>query len=588
MNVNPANDIIKELIAQKLISQEQLDKIKQNVKDEDIEAVLVKEKIIDSEKLAEIKGKIWKVPYVSLLEIDIKRDVLLIISDSVAKNYQLICFNKKGNNIDIGIVDPGNLRAQEAINFFAKGQKFKVKYHVISSASFKKAFDQYKSLSEEVEVALQAREDEEESDKGKKGKKRNKEGIEEISKAAPVSKIVSVIIRHAVDGRASDIHIEPVKNESRVRYRIDGVLHTSLVLPRSVHDAVVARIKVMANAKLDETRLPQDGRIRLDFEGKQIDFRVSILPLVDTEKVVMRILDVSRGAPKLADLGFEGRNFEIISKNIKKTDGLFLVTGPTGSGKSTTLFSVLSMTNKEGVNISTLEDPVEYFLDGVNQSQVRADIGFTFASGLRSLLRQDPDIIMVGEIRDNETAELAIHAALTGHMVFSTLHTNSASATIPRLLDMEVEPFLLASTLNTVLAQRLVRKICSKCKATVEVADDVKKNITAEVEKMYDIVDDEIKKLFDTTVLDKGKKDIIYKGKGCSRCGNSGYSGRLAIAEVIDVDDAVKESIINKTELKNDSEALKNQHFITVKQDGIIRALQGLTSMEEVLRVMAD
>ncbi|MFA5318006.1 MAG: GspE/PulE family protein [Patescibacteria group bacterium] len=550
-----------------------------------IEDILVREKLVDSEKLIEIKAKTKGMPYVNLMERDVAKDALNIISPEVAKNYRVICFNKEKNRIDVGILDAGNFKAVEAINFLANEEGYQVKYHLISEDSFNKSLKQYQTLSEEIEVALKAREEETQSEKTKQDKQRK---TEEVTKAAPVSKIVSVILKHAVEGGASDIHIEPFKKESRVRYRIDGILNTSLVLPISVHGSIVARIKVLANLKLDETRVPQDGRIRVNFGKKRIDFRVSILPLIETEKVVMRILDVSRGAPTLEDLGYEGHNLKIITDNIKQTDGLFLVTGPTGSGKSTTLFSALTLINKEGVNISTLEDPVEYFLDGANQSQIRDEVGFTFATGLRALLRQDPDIIMVGEIRDSETAELAIHAALTGHMVLSTLHTNDAIGTIPRLIDMKVEPFLLASTLNGILAQRLVRRICSYCKIEHEMNDEVKNTIKVEVEKIYELVDDKTKKLFDETILSKGNKSgMLYKGKGCARCGGSGYKGRVSIAEVLDVNDDIRSIIANRKELTHNSEFLKKQKFITVQQDGIIRVLQGITSMEEVLRVMS-
>jgi len=410
-----------------------------------------------------------------------------------------------------------------------------------------------------------------------------------VTKAAPVSKIVSVILKHAVEGGASDIHIEPFKKESRVRYRIDGILNTSLVLPISVHNSIVARIKVLANLKLDETRVPQDGRIRVNFNKKRIDFRVSILPLIETEKVVMRILDVSKGAPTLEDLGYEGRSLKIIKNNIQRSDGMFLVTGPTGSGKYTTLFAALSILNEESINISTLEDPVEYYLDGANQSQIRNEVGFTFATGLRSLLRQDPDVIMVGEIRDSETAELAIHAALTGHMVLSTLHTNDAIGTIPRLIDMHVEPFLLASTLNGILAQRLVRRICNYCKIEEEINEEIRADIIKEVKKMYDVVDDETKKLFDETILSEGSgSKKVSRGKGCARCGDSGYKGRISIGEVLDVDDDIRSIIANKKELNYNSDILKKQRFITIKQDGIIKVLRGITSIEEILRVMSD
>ncbi|MCK9578924.1 MAG: GspE/PulE family protein [Methanoregula sp.] len=586
---NNKQDILTVLLERKIINENQLLELRNSVlasgaKAEDL---LISRKVIDAEKLAEIKAKVWGIGYVNLLEKTITKDVLNIISFEVAENYKVICFNKDDNLIEVGILDYGNLKAIEAVNFLAAENNLQVKYYLISQESFNKALDLYQTLSEEVEVALKARAEEAEAVKEKIGTK--EERTDEITKAAPISKIVSVILKHAVEGKASDIHIEPYKNESRVRYRIDGILHTSLILPLSAHNSIVARVKVLANLKLDETRVPQDGRIRLAFDQKRIDFRVSILPLIEAEKVVMRILDVSKGAPKLEDLGYEGRNLAVINKNIQRSDGMFLITGPTGSGKSTTLFAAMTILNEEGVNISTLEDPVEYFLEGANQSQIREEVGFTFATGLRALLRQDPDIIMVGEIRDGETAELAIHAALTGHMVLSTLHTNDAIGTIPRLIDMHVEPFLLASTLNGILAQRLVRRVCNFCKIEEEISQDVHDDIAEEIKKIYDIVDDKIKKLFDETILSEGPKSKkLYKGKGCTRCGNTGYKGRLSIAEVLDVDDELKSIIANGKELNYKSEVLKKQKFITLKQDGIIRALQGVTSIEEVLRVISD
>lgn len=394
------------------------------------------------------------------------------------------------------------------------------------------------------------------------------------------SKIVSVIIRHAVEGRASDIHIEPMSKESRVRYRIDGILHTSLILPKNVHSAIVGRIKVLADLKLDETRMPQDGRIRTTINNQEIDLRVSVLPLLDEEKIVMRILDVTRGAPTLEDLGFMGPGLKIIKQNLKKTDGLFLISGPTGSGKSTTLFSILTSLNEEGINISTLEDPVEYYVKGVNQSQVRTEIGFTFATGLRSLLRQDPDVIMVGEIRDNETAELGIHASLTGHFVLSTLHTNDALGAIPRLLDMKVEPFLLGSTLNVILAQRLARKICEHCKVEQKMPAEMIEVVTKEIAVTPAAVIEQMLPGYDLKNLK------FYKGRGCNRCGSIGYLGRVALAEVLDVNDRIKKIIMDNEKNLTVADLIKDQNFITMRQDGLIKVLLGLTTMEEVLRTV--
>jgi len=393
-------------------------------------------------------------------------------------------------------------------------------------------------------------------------------------KSAPVTKIISVILRHAIEGRASDIHVEPVANQSRIRYRIDGILHTTIVLPIYVHSALVSRIKVMANLKIDETRVPQDGRIRLNIFNKDVDFRISTLPLVMYEKVVMRILSTPEKAPTLQDLGFEGLQLAKMMSNIRKPNGMFLVTGPTGSGKSTTLFAVLSALNSEAVNITTLEDPVEYFIAGVNQSAIRGEVGFTFANGLRSLLRQDPNIIMVGEIRDNETASLAIQASLTGHFLLSTLHTNSAVGAIPRLYDMKVEPFLLSNTCNLLAAQRLVRKICIHCKEEVKIDPKVMYRIAEEFQAIPD------RALYGG--INKSSPMKFFRGRGCPRCGGSGYSGRSAVVEAIDVTKQMKDLITTGFRRKEVEEELKRQDFITMKQDGIIKTLLGITSLEEV------
>ncbi len=549
---------------------------KENKKAEDI---LLKKKIINSTELNELKSKIYNLVLVDLTEKEINENVINIIPKEVSENYKIICFNKENNKIQIGIIDPENFKAIEAIDFLAKDNNLSVQYFLISNKSFKVAFKKYKTLNKELDTALKTHAEEEnlmnvDDHDGMK--------LKQVTKSAPVAKIVSVIIRHAVEGGASDIHIEPSRQESRIRYRIDGILHTSLVLPRSVHPAIVARIKVMANLKLDETRIPQDGRIRLIINDREIDFRVSILPLVGAEKVVMRILDTAKGAPKLDELGFQGEQLEVINNNIKKTEGMLLVTGPTGSGKSTTLFSIIEELNKDGVNISTLEDPVEYQIKGVNQSQVKPIIGYTFASGLRSFLRQDPDIIMVGEIRDKETAELATHAALTGHFVLSTLHTTSAIGAIPRLVDMNIEPFLLGSTLHTVIAQRLARKICEHCKEKIEVPKIYKEKSKKYIEEISVGYIKKIIKDFDVNNF------YFYKGKGCSKCGNTGYKGRLSICEILDVNGKIKEMILGGKKHISVEDVQKNQKFITMIQDGFIKVIQGLTTIEEISRILKD
>ena len=539
------------------------------------EQLLESDAAIKAENLAKVKGKVLNIPYKSLEgeEIDVK--VLKILPQDLAVNYRMVIFEKEGNELHVGQVDPTNYKASQALEFLARKKNLQVKYFIISPQSFSTAVKSYGSIKEEVGEALGFAE--------KKFAPKDGETIEEattleeVIKSAPVSKIASVILRHAIEGGASDIHIEPQGNKSKIRFRIDGVLHTSIILPIYVHAALVSRVKVISNLKIDETRVPQDGRIRLTIDNRNIDFRVSIIPLVSQEKVVMRILESPEKAPTFESLGFFGIPLEQMEKNLKRPNGLFLVTGPTGSGKSTTLFSALSILNQEGININTLEDPVEYRVMGVNQSQVRSELGFTFATGLRALLRQDPDIIMVGEIRDKETSQLAIHAALTGHFVLSTLHTNDAIGTIPRFMDMGAEPFLLASTLNVIIAQRLIRKICENCK----VKDDVPPEIREEIRN--DLATIPEKAWYKGTK--ENKEMIFHRGEGCTQCGGSGYKGRLAIAEILPINHQMREIIAQGFSAKAVEEELKKVNFIDLKRDGWLKALLGLTSIEEVYRV---
>lgn len=573
--------LLSILLQEKLIDGEKVDVLLEESQKtgKSIEALIDESGQIEEEKLAEVKGKIFNLPYVNLVGREIKYEDLNIISKDVAENNRVVSFEKIDGAVNVGIVNPGNIAAMEAINFLAKEKNFSVKYFIISPASFRDAAKKYEILKKEVEKVLEIaeerfREEEKEIEEIPVGE------VAEAIKKAPVSKMVAMIMKYSVDNKASDIHIEPAFKESRVRYRIDGVLRPRLALPAYIHAAVVARIKVLANLKLDETRIPQDGRIRQVINGRNVDFRISTLPLMDQEKVVMRVLETATKAATLEDLGFRGRAVEIISREIKRPHGLLLVTGPTGSGKSTTLYTALSMVNREGINLVTLEDPIEYYIEGVNQSQIRPEIGFTFAAGLRSLLRQDPNIIMVGEIRDNETAELAIHAALTGHLIFSTLHTNDAAGAIPRLIDMKVEPFLLSSTLNVVIAQRLVRKICSFCKEEIAMPADVTKNIRNELISMP--------KKFLPPGVDLDSPFKLWHGVGCARCNNEGYTGRVVISEVLEVTDNLKRIIAEGFNIKNFNEERKNQDMVNMKQDGFLKVLEGLTTVEEVLRATQE
>jgi len=558
-----------------LISQEVVESLikKYEKGEKSLDDVLIESKKIDEETLLAQKSEFYNLPSVELEKKVPNKEVQSLFPKEVIANYHIVPFEKEDDIVRIAMVNPENLKAREAVDFLARQKGWNTQFYVTTEKGFKYTYEQHSgNLSTEVSEALEIADQSEEESKEEKIKT-NKE-LEEVVKSAPVSKMVSVILRHAVEGGASDVHIEPQDEETRVRYRIDGDLHSTLSLPKYIHNSIVSRIKVLANLKLDETRKPQDGRIHMNINDKQIDFRVSTLPLTGSEKVVMRILDVTRGAPTLESLGFMGRNFEVIKSHIKKPNGMFLVTGPTGSGKSTTLFSALSILNEEKVNIVTLEDPVEYYLPGVNQSQVRPEVDFNFATGLRSILRQDPDIIMVGEIRDNETASLAVQAALTGHIVLSTLHTNNAVGAIPRLLDMKVEKFLLATTINILQAQRLVRKTCEYCKKEYKPSDDL---IQKTKEIVLSIPDKYIYKGVDKTKL------VFYKGEGCSKCGNSGYSGRIAISEVLENTKQMQDIIAKGFERSLVEKELLEQGFISMMQDGIMKVLLGLTTPDEVI-----
>ncbi len=477
------------------------------------------------------------------------------------------------------MTEPSDLRALEALEFLARQYDYRIELYLTSKAGLRAALDKSKNISTEVGEALTVMKmREEEKAAGVAKKPKEEESSRKIAPDAPIIKIVDVMIKHAITARASDIHIEPQEKELRIRYRIDGVLHSSLVVPKIVHQGIVSRIKILSNLKIDEQRLPQDGRFHMDVENRSIDFRVSTLPTVNGEKLVMRILDKSGGVPTFEDLGLFGLKLAKLKENITKSHGMLLVTGPTGSGKSTTLYAVLNVLNKIGVNIVTLEDPVEYFIGGINQSQINPDIGLTFASGLRSILRQDPNIIMVGEIRDKETAELAVHSALTGHLVFSTLHTNDAIGAIPRLLDMGIEAFLLTASINAVMAQRLVRKICSNCKQEVDVPTDVKKIFT---DKLQGIPAEEAKGID----LQKIK---IFKGKGCKVCGDSGYQGRVAIYEVMAISDKIKNLILERQAITKIRDQAVSEGMIFMEQDGLLKVLKGVTTLEEVIRVTKE
>jgi type IV pilus assembly protein PilB len=539
---------------------------------------LLSERYLSEEQLTQARGLFFNLPYIDLRSRSVKKEVLEVAPKEAVSNYKFVPFEIENSVLRVALTDPTNLSALEALEFLSQKKKYRVELYITSYSSFQSIFRKTGNMTTEVTAALKAVEEEKE-EKKKTRKIVEEESVEQkIVDEAPISKIVDVVIRHAIEGRASDIHIEPSEEDLRVRYRIDGILHSSLILPKAVHSAIVSRIKILSNLKIDEQRLPQDGRFHINLDGKPIDFRVSTFPTVVGEKVVLRILDKSTGAPTLEELGVDGRALKIMNESIKRPYGMFLMTGPTGSGKSTTLYAILSLLNKPGVNIVTLEDPVEYFIDGINQAQIKPEIGLTFASGLRSILRQDPNIIMVGEIRDKETAELAVNSALTGHLVFSTLHTNSAAGAVPRLIDMGVEPFLLTASVNLLAAQRLVRKICDKCKGEQKVIDSVADLIRTE---LTGVPEEELNGV-------DLKNPKLYIGRGCPVCGNTGFRGRIGIFEVLPITKQIQNLINERTlESKILDQAVK-EGLIFMRQDGLLKALRGQTTIEEVIRATKE
>ena len=512
---------------------------------------------------------------------NIAGSVVNIVPKEVAKKHKMMAFDRTDKVIKIAMVDAESVEALNVLNFISDREGLPVELYVVSPEIFSEIFSHYDEASEALQDALESFREIEDGDTiGKKDDaKQKKESELENLKDAPVAKLVEVLISHAVEGKASDIHVEPMDKDYRVRFRVDGVLHVSLIFPLEIGPVVVSRIKILANLKIDEKRKPQDGRFRLNFKGKDIDFRVSSLPVVGGEKIVMRILDKESGTSSVEMLGLLGKALEDIKLAIKETYGMVLITGPTGSGKSTTLYTLLKILNSEDRNIITLEDPVEYFIEGLNQSQIRPEIGYTFASGLRTILRQDPNVIMVGEIRDAETAELAVHAALTGHLMFSTLHTNTAIGAIPRLIDMGIEPFLLSSALRMVIAQRLVRRICEKCKEEIKVSDTVSNSVRKKIEKISP------KELVSYGV-DLSNELKFYHGKGCEACNGTGLKGRVAIYEAVPITENIKNIIIEKG---GSEELIKKERdaagVLSIEQDGVLKILQGLTTIEEVERV---
>jgi len=573
--------LIRELLNRGVLKEENIAPLEFEMKKDGKteEEFLLEKGIIKEEDLFSLKSEMLNIPIKKVDVDDVPLETLALIPEETAKYYRMIPLVKTDNSLEIGMINPEDLKAQEALKFLARQNNFNYKVFLITITTFNDLLGQYRDLKKEVGEALEELQTELEAGRPD-SRVQTTDEFARLAEEAPITKIVAVILRHAVDGNASDIHIEPTRDKLRIRFRLLGELHSSILLPLKIHPAVVARIKILSNLKIDESRIPQDGRFSTVVADHQIDFRVSTLPTTLGEKVAIRVLDPSTGMKSFEDLGLSGRNLHALQDAVKKPYGLILVTGPTGSGKSTTLYAILHLLNKDSVNIISLEDPAEYFIDGVNQSQVMPSIGYDFAQGLRHVLRQDPNIIMVGEVRDTETASLVIHAALTGHIVLSSLHTNNAIGVIPRLINMGIESYLIPPTLNIALAQRLVRRLCDVCKKETTPKKESKEIIMKELATLPP----EAKAQID---LKKGFK--IWEPVGCKKCGNTGYSGRIGIFEALSMTSQLADMVLKKQ--VSEDEVLKEaerQGMVTIRQDGMLKVLAGQTTIEEIIRVTKE
>lgn len=559
-------------------ADEEAKKRKQSIGD-----ILVSSGALTSDALRRIKAYVLGIPFVNLKDKKIPLDVLSLIPEPIARTHSIVAFRKEGNELEVAMLDTQDLPAIDSVR---KKTGLKISPRLTDDESLRHALLQYqKSLKEEFGDLIATEAGKINLVKEAFGEDATGEDLKKMAEDLPIVRIVDTLLRHAIIQDASDIHIEAMEEATLVRYRIDGILHDAMTLPKNAGPGITARIKVLANLKLDEKRLPQDGRFKMETESETVSFRVSLLPTYYGEKIVMRLLRETGGEGFTLDaLGFHGETLERIHQATKQTTGIILISGPTGSGKTTTLYTVLDILNRPDVNISTIEDPIEYQMKRVNQTQVNPGIGFTFASGLRALLRQDPNVIMVGEIRDGETASLAINAALTGHIVLSTIHTNSAAGAIPRLMDMGVEPFLLVSTLKLVVGQRLVRRLC----------DDKEEYTLDDKEREKIATADKFEAAFKALQEEKlAKKEAtldslpFYHPKPSAEC-DDGYKSRIGIHEILSVSPTIKDMILHSAAPDAIEEQARKEGMLTMLEDGLYKASRGITSLEEVLRAVND
>lgn len=567
------DELVRKLIEKNLVTQEQYQeaKVKALTLGKNVEEILIEEKIISSQNYYKAKSEIYNIPFISIAEKRIPLEILNTFSKDIAKKNQAIAFEETPDTVRVAMVDPLDI---QKVRFLTTIIGKRIEPYFSDPASIKMVIDSRygAQINDEVDEAMEDVADI--VDVTGEGELSN----EDIS-SAPVAKIVNMILEYAVKHKSSDVHIEPRESGIIVRYRMSGVLSEKLTFPKKLDKPVVARIKILSNLKIDEHRVPQDGRFQVKMEEHLVDIRVSIMPSVYGEKVVLRLLERGGNSIEFDDTGIRGQAKQDYLSSLTKTQGIILVTGPTGSGKTVTLASSLRILNKPEVNIITLEDPVEIRIEGITQIQINNDVGLTFADGLRAVLRQDPDIIMVGEIRDKDTARLAVQASLTGHLVLATLHTNSASGAIPRLIDMGIEPFLLSSTINVVAAQRLTRKICPDCKIQEQAKPE---QIAVVKEVLKDVPGFD----FDALLRQNNNSLVLNRGKGCPKCGDSGYRGRIGIFEAFKINEEILRLITQSATSQTIQAAAVKNGMITMVQDGFLKVLEGLTTIEEVLRVV--
>lgn len=549
-------------------------------------AYIAEKNLVGEEDLTRISASAMTVPYANLNNITVPEDITKMLSKETAENYLAVPFGMQAGRLAMGMLDPTNI---QAVDFLSRKMGHNVTVYLASRGSIDHVLAQFHNdVAADVASAMDVADVEDHP----KVEAKNAKGLQNLVQDAPITRALNAILDYAAQSHASDIHVEPREHELKIRYRIDGILQETMTLPKNIEPALISRIKILSNLRIDEHRIPQDGQFQIRSSGREIDLRIAISPVVWGEQVVIRLLDKSGTVLTLESLGFRGRAARLIGSGIHKPHGMTLSTGPTGSGKSTTLYAIVQELKDVSINIVTLEDPVEYKMDGINQIQVNSDVGLTFASGLRSILRQDPNVVLVGEIRDKETADLAVQAALTGHVVLSTIHTNSAAGVLPRLLDMGIEPFLIASTINTVIGQRLVRKLCDKCKESFETNEAQTKSVMMTLGDILPKNKSELERVkkdvgYDTIPTADQKTFTMYKAVGCREC-TKGYKGRIGIYEVFSMTPDMEKLLLGHSTTSEVQNQASRDGMLTMKQDGYFKALNSLTTLEEVARVAAD